>query len=143
MNKKENTIAVALCDAGKILETLQHLNPEALNKKLNPRSNKPKDNQEQRTVRGCLDNIIETLKELLDDEVPEVKKLTCQNYTKINHDSNGNPRYYLPAYLCQEASVRELGGVKYRGKKYGAGWVFQTYNLESTNKILNHLEGNY
>ena len=64
MKTKQIQIDAALCDAGKILETLKHLNPEALNKKLNPRGSKPKDNQEQRTVSDCLENIIQTLKEL-------------------------------------------------------------------------------
>ena len=64
-------------------------------------------------------------------------KLTKENFTRIESDINGNPRYYLPIYLAQESIARKLGAVKYRGKKYGAGWVFQTYNLQSDCDKLN------
>ena len=62
--KTETQIEVALIDATRVIQTLQHLNPEALNDKINPRGSKPKDNQEQRTVSDCLESIIQTLKEL-------------------------------------------------------------------------------
>lgn len=52
---------------------------------------------------------------------------------KLDNDVNGNPRYYLPAYCfmhdCQFYRPRYC--TKYRGKRFGAGWVFQSYNLES------------
>ena len=64
-------------------------------------------------------------------------KLTKENFTRINNDINGNPRYYLPIYLAQEPIARKLGAVKYRGKQYGAGWVFQTYNLQSDCDAIN------
>jgi hypothetical protein len=64
-------------------------------------------------------------------------KLTAENFQKINHDANGNPRYYLPVYLATESAVRKLGGVKYRGKRYGAGWVFQSYALQGEINALN------
>ena len=48
-------------------------------------------------------------------------------------------RYYLPIYLAQESIARKLGAVKYRGKKYGAGWVFQTYSLRNDCDKLNAL----
>ena len=56
--------------------------------------------------------------------------LTKDNFIRIDSDINGNPRYYLPIFLAPESIARKLGAVKYRGKKYGAGWVFQTYNLQ-------------
>ena len=64
-------------------------------------------------------------------------KLTEENFTRIESDTNGNPRYYLPIYLAQESIARKLGAVKYRGKKYGAGWVFQTYSLRNDCDKLN------
>jgi hypothetical protein len=56
---------------------------------------------------------------------------------KINYDVNGNPRYYISAseFRNQEGNfVRPAFADKYRGKKYGAGWVFQSYSLNSTLK---------
>jgi len=64
-------------------------------------------------------------------------KLTAENFHRIESDTNGNPRYYLPVYLATESAVRKLGGVKYRGKKYGAGWVFQSYALQGEIDALN------
>lgn len=64
-------------------------------------------------------------------------KLTASNFLRIESDVNGNPRYYLPVYLATESAVRKIGGVKYRGKKYGAGWVFQSYALQGEIDALN------
>ena len=64
-------------------------------------------------------------------------KLKQDNFSRIESDINGNPRYYLPQYLAEEEDARPLGGKKYRGKKYGAGWVFSTYNLNSVINLLN------
>jgi len=64
-------------------------------------------------------------------------KLTAENFTRIASDTNGNPRYYLPVYLAVESAVRKIGGVKYRGKKYGPGWVFQSYALQGEIDLLN------
>ena len=64
-------------------------------------------------------------------------KLTTEDFQRIDSDVNGNPRYYLPVFLATESAVRKLGGVKYRGKKYGAGWVFQSYALQGDIDALN------
>jgi len=64
-------------------------------------------------------------------------KLTTKDFHRIESDVNGNPRYYLPVYLAEESAVRKFGGVKYRGKKYGAGWVFQSYALQGEIDALN------
>ena len=64
-------------------------------------------------------------------------KLKQDNFLRIDSDYNGNHRYYLPQYLAEEEDARPLGGKKYRGKKYGAGWVFSTYNLNSVINLLN------
>ena len=65
------------------------------------------------------------------------QKLTAENFQRIESDVNGNPRYYLPVFLAEESAVRKLGGVKYRGKRYGAGWVFQSYALQGEIDALN------
>jgi len=64
-------------------------------------------------------------------------KLTTDNFKRLDNDTNGNPRYYLPIYLATESAARKLGAVKYRGKKYGAGWVFQSYALQGDVDALN------
>ena len=64
-------------------------------------------------------------------------KLKQDDFTRLSNDVNGNPRYYLPCYLAAEKSVRKIGGVKYRGKKYGPGWVFQSYALQGEVDALN------
>lgn len=64
-------------------------------------------------------------------------KLTQANFTRIERDVNGNPRYYLPAFMANEKSVRKIGGVKYRGKQYGPGWVIQSYALQGDVDALN------
>jgi hypothetical protein len=64
-------------------------------------------------------------------------KLTTEDFYPIDNDVNGNPRYYLPVFLATESAARKTGGVKYRGKKYGAGWVFQSYDLQREIDALN------
>lgn len=73
-----------------------------------------------------------------------------ENYEiiRLPHDINGNPRYYL----CRKAFTdtkgtdpdilaKRLGAVKYRGSKYGAGYVFTTYNLNEDLAKLCRLAG--
>jgi hypothetical protein len=52
---------------------------------------------------------------------------------RLDNDVNGNPRYYLSVvcFVRNDQMYRPRHCVKYRGKRYGAGWVFQSYNLES------------
>ena len=64
-------------------------------------------------------------------------KLTQADFTRIENDTNGNPRYYLPAFMADEKAARSCGAVKYRGKQYGAGWVFQSYALQGDVDALN------
>ena len=63
--------------------------------------------------------------------------ITEDDFTRLPNDVNGNPRYYLPAFLTTEPAARSCGAVKYRGKQYGPGWVFQTYSLRSDCATLN------
>jgi hypothetical protein len=51
---------------------------------------------------------------------------------RLENDINGNPRFYIPCYLFSENGEfrRPNFATKYRGKKYGQGWVFQSYNLK-------------
>ena len=68
-------------------------------------------------------------------------------FTRVNNDANGNPRYvvhylalltdkekygpHLPnGYEIALKRSRAFGGKKYRGKDYGGGIVFQSYNTQ-------------
>lgn len=78
-------------------------------------------------------------------------------YKKIKHDINGNPRYVVhfsellnlnefdsfsgivkisQAYNLALKKAKKLGGKAYRGKDFGGGIVFQSYNIESTIKDI-------
>ena len=82
-------------------------------------------------------------------------------WTKIKHDVNGNPRYvcHYHAFLTEaELSVsaydyqgrlitptkyeiavkraNKIGGRKFHNKSYGGGIVFQSYNIQDTEKSI-------
>lgn len=70
-------------------------------------------------------------------------------FTRLDNDINGNPRYYLPLYAIRGQATNRihadyikdvLGLVKYRGKKYGAGYVLQSYNIQADALELQRLE---
>ena len=69
-------------------------------------------------------------------------KITKDNFIHLKNDSVGNPRYYLPENLVQEETAHRLFTNKYRGKQYGAGWIFTSYNLQHECDRINDLEGN-
>jgi hypothetical protein len=53
---------------------------------------------------------------------------------RMENDVNGNPRYYVPVYMFAHNDgtfYRPKYCRKYTGKRYGAGWVFQSYALEN------------
>lgn len=75
--------------------------------------------------------IVELIKPL--GEQTESARLADQAI-KMQNDVNGNPRYYLPVFCFADSDgkfYRPRHCSKYRGKRFGAGWVFQSYNLES------------
>jgi hypothetical protein len=57
-------------------------------------------------------------------------------FTRINNDTNGNPRFvvhYLQLADTYERALylgRQLGGRKFHNKQYGGGIAFQSYNTE-------------
>ena len=64
---------------------------------------------------------------------------------RINNDVNGNPRYVISWLSVPEANSYEeaiqtakekIGAKCYRGKDFGGGIVFQSYNLEGDLKRL-------
>lgn len=66
--------------------------------------------------------------------------ITEEDFTRVNSDSNGNPRYVIHFLQCQpyegasyEITVKamnKIGGRKFHNKQYGGGIVFQSYNLK-------------
>ena len=85
-----------------------------------------------------------------------VNYVTTSDFTKIKHDTNGNPRYVLhftwlnlPAerltYAEALARARPLGGRKFRGRAAVGGIVFSSYALcgevvKPINDMLNKLQ---
>lgn len=72
-------------------------------------------------------------------------KVGDYTFNRIDNDTNGNPRYvvhWLNLGLNDyEATplTRKAGLSKYRAKWYGGGFVFTSYNLESTANWFNSL----
>ena len=83
-------------------------------------------------------------------------------FKKIKHDINGNPRYVThfselltldefdsftgldkitQAYNLAIKKAKKIGGSKYRGKDFGGGIVFQSYNTEDLTKRIQELKG--
>lgn len=85
--------------------------------------------------------------------------VTPDDFTRVNNDTNGNPRYVCHFYqlLTAEESndyvgdfierkyskalarARKIGGRKFHNKQYGGGIVFQSYNIADTCKRINEL----
>lgn len=86
------------------------------------------------------------------------------NFTRVNSDTNGNPRYVChyhalltPAELEASAydyqgrtitpskydvavkRAHSIGGRKFHNKQYGGGIVFQSYNIRETEKDIREL----
>ena len=78
-------------------------------------------------------------------------KTTSIEFTRINNDVNGNPRYVchflnIPnldksldissQYAQAVKKANAIGGRKYHTKKYGGGIVFQSYNIQDTEAAI-------
>lgn len=76
---------------------------------------------------------------------------TSIEFTRINNDINGNPRYVchflnIPnldksldiseRYKQAVKKANKIGGRKYHTKSYGGGIVFQSYNIQETKKAI-------
>ncbi len=80
-------------------------------------------------------------------------------FTRINNDVNGNPRYVCHFHdLCTPSELADysgdwinrryavavkrankLGGRKFHNKQYGGGIVFQSYNIADLERRINEL----
>lgn len=78
------------------------------------------------------------------------------NFTRVNNDTNGNPRYVCHFYdligknECEGFSISEqynfalnrakkIGGKKFHNKQFGGGIVFQSYNIKETENDINEV----
>lgn len=86
-------------------------------------------------------------------------------FTRVNNDVNGNPRYVVhflellnnseqeeirskakpfeaitDMYNFAVKKANKIGGKKYRGKDFGGGIVFQSYNNNDLEKRINELK---
>lgn len=71
---------------------------------------------------------------------------TTIEFTRINNDTNGNPRYvchFLAINGDYDTAVKmanKIGGKRFHNKQFGGGIVFQSYNIGDTERgILNLL----
>lgn len=83
--------------------------------------------------------------------------LPAIDWTRINNDTNGNPRYVChfltfisdkdredekvsgstdTKYSIALARAKKLGGRKFHNKQYGGGIVFQSYNINALTKEI-------
>lgn len=80
-------------------------------------------------------------------------------WTRVNNDINGNPRYvcHFHAFITEKdranfgwgqisehyklaiKRANKLGGRKFHNKQYGGGIVFQSYNIHATEKQIKEL----
>lgn len=83
--------------------------------------------------------------------------ITKDDFTRINNDVNGNPRYVIhflkcvpgPDYTCNTDQLytktcklmNKIGGRKYHNKSYGGGIVFQSYSLDETIEHIERIKG--
>ncbi len=70
------------------------------------------------------------------------------NFTRINNDVNGNPRYvchFLEISDNYNEAVKlanKIGGRKFHNKQYGGGIVFQSYNTDMLAERINEIKVN-
>jgi hypothetical protein len=75
----------------------------------------------------------------------EITTTSGINFTRIDNDINGNPRYvchFLNIADNYNEAIKKantIGGRKYHNKSYGGGIVFQSYNIEDTAKRIKEL----
>jgi hypothetical protein len=76
------------------------------------------------------------------------KMKTKYNWTRVQNDINGNPRYVVSwlelgvkSYGDALNLTRCIGGEKFHNKQYGGGIVFQSYSLPETEAAIDRVIG--
>ena len=83
--------------------------------------------------------------------------ITKDDFTRINNDGNGNPRYVIRFLDCEPEAdytynidqryanvcnlMNKIGGRKYYKIRYGSGIVFQSYSLDETIEHIEKIKG--
>ena len=71
---------------------------------------------------------------------------TKYDWTRIDSDVNGNPRYVIhflnlaDNYQDAVKLANKIGGRKYHTKRYGGGIVFQSYSLPDTETHIDRVK---
>lgn len=74
---------------------------------------------------------------------PNISK---DDFTQINNDTNGNPRYVLhfitlaDDYSTALKMAKKVGGKRFHNKQYGGGIVFSTYDIDRLIDRINNLK---
>ena len=130
------------------LELLKVLRPSIRVKRENGRI---ETTQGDKTLLGLL----RTVKDIVNRRTPGVHE---DDFTRINNDVNGNPRYVIHFLNClperwkedttltdrYNAAIRlmnKIGGRKFHNKQYGGGIVFQSYSPGELIKNIEELKG--
>ena len=90
-------------------------------------------------------------------------KMTKYDWTRVDNDSNGNPRYVvhfiqvIPETMTDDGSINaisqrfervvklmnKIGGKRFSNKQYGGGIVFQSYSLPETEEAIDRIIREY
>lgn len=80
--------------------------------------------------------------------------MTTLDFTRVNSDVNGNPRYVVHFLECEPKTWKDypvdltnrysrvctlmnrIGGRKFHNKQYGGGIVFQSYSIDDTERHI-------
>jgi hypothetical protein len=74
--------------------------------------------------------------------------MNTSDFTRVNNDVNGNPRYVFhflqlaDNYTEALTLAKKIGGRKFHNKQYGGGIVVQSYNLQKEIELINELKTN-
>lgn len=71
--------------------------------------------------------------------------MTTNDFTRVNNDINGNPRYVF--HFLELANnygealklAKKIGGKKFHNKQYGGGIVIQSYNLQRDIELIEEI----
>lgn len=66
------------------------------------------------------------------EQIKARAKEVADSAIRLDSDVYGNPVYYVPVFMFEGKDgkwFRPFNANKYRGKRYGAGWRFQSYNI--------------
>lgn len=78
----------------------------------------------------------------------KTKMKTQYNWTRIQSDYNGNPRYVVSWLAFKTKTYEEalklartIGGRKFHNRQYGGGIAFKSFNLSETEAAIDRVVG--